>query len=99
MRRCGVCECTAEISHISSTADVRGGMSSERWKTPSNSVGPWGSPEPYVQLVRCLLPRATSLSLFDAIGSLRWTSETLTGPDLPNFVAEVAARAEPGTAG
>jgi len=49
--------------------------------------------------VRCLLPRATSVSLFDAIGSLRWTSETLTGPDLPNFVAEVAARAEPGTAG
>src|SRR6185369_3205679 len=47
---------------------------------------PWGSFEPYVQLVRSLLPRATSVSLFDATGTMRWTSETTTGADLLNLV-------------
>ncbi len=47
---------------------------------------PWGSFEPYVQLVRSLLPRATSVSLFDASGALRWSSETTTGPDLLHVV-------------
>jgi diguanylate cyclase (GGDEF)-like protein len=70
-------------------------------KTASTTMSPWGSPEPYVQLVRCLLPRAASVSLFDAAGNLHWTNETLTGPDLPNFVAEVvvAARATGGRPG
>src|SRR6185369_6654017 len=43
------------------------------------ATDPWGSFEPYVQLVRSLLPRATSVSLFDATGTMRWTSETTTG--------------------
>ena len=51
---------------------------------PSNknetTPDPWGSFEPYVQLVRSLLPRATSVSLFDAAGAMRWSSETTTGP-------------------
>src|SRR5512142_2565039 len=47
---------------------------------------PWGSFEPYVQLVRSLLPRATSVSLFDAAGAMRWSSETTTGPDLLDVV-------------
>ncbi len=47
---------------------------------------PWGSFEPYVQLVRSLLPRASSVSLFDASGDLRWSSETTTGPDLVHVV-------------
>jgi diguanylate cyclase (GGDEF)-like protein len=47
---------------------------------------PWGSFEPYVQLVRSLLPRATSVSLFDGTGTLRWTSETTTGPDFHSLV-------------
>ena len=74
---------------------------SELRNTPSTTTSPWGSPEPYVQLVRCLLPRTASVALFDATGDLRWTSETLSGPDLPNFVAEVAAaaRATPGRPG
>jgi len=50
------------------------------------ATDPWGSFEPYVQLVRSLLPRATSVSLFDATGTMRWTSETTTGPDLLNLV-------------
>jgi diguanylate cyclase (GGDEF)-like protein len=76
-------------------------MSSEPRTISSTTASPWASPEPYVQLVRCLLPRASSVSLFDAGGSLRWTSETLSGPDLPNFVAEVivTARAVPGRPG
>ncbi len=53
----------------------------------------WGSPDPYVQLFRCLLPRASSVALFDAAGNLKWTSDTLAGPDLPHFVAEVVAEA------
>ena len=68
-------------------------MSSEARKIPSTPASPWGSPDPYVQLIRCLLPRASSVTLFDASGSLRWTSETLAGPDLPHFVAEVVAEA------
>ncbi len=57
---------------------------------PSNkneqTPDPWGSFEPYVQLVRSLLPRATSVSLFDATGGMRWSSETTTGPDFHSFV-------------
>jgi diguanylate cyclase (GGDEF)-like protein len=49
---------------------------------------PWGSFEPYVQLVRSLLPRATGVSLFDATGTLRWTSETATGSDFQNLIEE-----------
>ena len=63
-------------------------MSSEPRNISSSISSPWGSSDPYVQLVRCLLPRASSVSLFDAAGALRWTSETLSGPDLPNFVAK-----------
>src|SRR5579872_1672586 len=47
---------------------------------------PWGSFEPYVQLVRSLLPRATSVALYDGTGELRWSSETTTGPDLHDRV-------------
>jgi diguanylate cyclase (GGDEF)-like protein len=47
---------------------------------------PWGSFEPYVQLVRSLLPRASSVSLFDAAGGMRWSSETTTGPDFHSLV-------------
>ncbi len=66
-----------------------------------STTSPWGSPEPYVQLVRSLLPRAGSVSLFDAEGELRWSSETLTGPDLPHFVAEALSSAHnnPSSAG
>src|SRR5689334_7205823 len=49
---------------------------------------PWGSFEPYVQLVRSLLPRATGVSLCDATGTMRWSSETTTGPDFHTVVEE-----------
>jgi len=57
-------------------------LSTKNEQTPD----PWGSFEPYVQLVRSLLPRATSVSLFDATGTMRWTSETTTGPDFYDLV-------------
>jgi diguanylate cyclase (GGDEF)-like protein len=56
---------------------------------------PWGSFEPYVQLVRSLLPRATSVSLFDATGAMRWSSETTTGPDFFSLVEEAVSTAGP----
>jgi diguanylate cyclase (GGDEF)-like protein len=56
--------------------------SNENEQTPD----PWGSFEPYVQLVRSLLPRATGVSLFDAAGGMRWSSETTTGPDFHSLV-------------
>jgi diguanylate cyclase (GGDEF)-like protein len=52
---------------------------------------PWGSFEPYVQLVRSLLPRASSVSLFDAEGGMRWASETTTGPDFHSLVENALA--------
>ena len=56
---------------------------------PGRSGGrpdPWGSFEPYAQLVRSLLPRTTAVCVFDANAELRWSSETTTGPDLGTLV-------------
>ena len=60
---------------------------------------PWGSFEPYVQLIRSLLPRATSVAIFDAAGELRWTSETTTGPDLVHLIEEILPHAREDRAG
>ena len=46
------------------------------WMSFENSM------EPYAQLVRSLLPRAASVSLFDSTGKLLWTSAQATNPDL-----------------
>jgi diguanylate cyclase (GGDEF)-like protein len=53
----------------------------------------WGSFEPYVQLIRSLLPRASSVAIFDAQGEMRWSSETTTGPDLAHFIEEILPHA------
>src|ERR1700748_47798 len=57
------------------------------------STDPWDSFEPYVQLIRSLLPRATSVALFDTKGDLRWSSETTTGPDLINVLDDALTTA------
>ena len=59
-------------------------------------LDPWGSFEPYAQLVKSLLPRATGILLFDSRGEMRWSSETTTGPDLINLIddALLAARSD-----
>jgi diguanylate cyclase (GGDEF)-like protein len=62
---------------------------------------PWGSLEPYAQLVRSLLPRCESVAVFDTQGKLRWSDDTTTGPDLINLVDDTlyAARTEKQSSG
>jgi diguanylate cyclase (GGDEF)-like protein len=58
----------------------------EQANKEETTVDPWGSFEPYVRLVRSLVPRATSVALYDSAAKLRWSSETSTGPDLQDLV-------------
>jgi diguanylate cyclase (GGDEF)-like protein len=57
--------------------------------------------EHYFRLVRSLLPRASSLAIFNVAGELLWSSETMTGPDLMNVVEDslISARSSEGGAG
>jgi diguanylate cyclase (GGDEF)-like protein len=57
--------------------------------------------DPYVRLVRSLLPRTTCIAMFGASGELLWSTDTMTGPDLMNIVddALLSAGANPGGAG
>lgn len=52
------------------------------------------SMEPYAQLVRSLLPRTASLSLFDSAGKLLWSSAANTNPDLFALVLQAIAQIE-----
>jgi diguanylate cyclase (GGDEF)-like protein len=52
------------------------------------------SMEPYAQLVRSLLPRAASTSLFDNSGKLLWSSAASTNPDLFALVLQAIAHLE-----
>ena len=52
------------------------------------------SMEPYAQLVRSLLPRAASVSLFDNTGKLLWSSAASTNPDLFALVLQAIAQLE-----
>src|SRR2546429_9832037 len=38
--------------------------------------------EPYVHLVRCLMPRTSCVAMFGPAGELAWSSESMLGPDL-----------------
>ena len=52
------------------------------------------SMEPYAQLVRSLLPRASSLCLFDHTGKLLWSSVANTNPELFALVLQSIAQLE-----
>ena len=52
------------------------------------------SMEPYAQLVRSLLPRATSVSLFENTGKLLWSSAASANPDLFALVLQAIAQLE-----
>jgi len=67
----------------------------------SGGQDPWGSFDPYAQLVKSLMPRASSVAVFDTLGELRWSSETTTGPDLVHLVEQTlhAASTDKGNAG
>ena len=65
-------------------------------ETTSNSAAEkeiWKKLEPYAQLVSSLLPRADAISVFDAEGWLRWTTESTQGPDLPAAIQELLEHA------
>src|SRR5579864_9195317 len=72
---------------------------------PATTVSSSGPPaarfEPYFRLVRSLLPRASSLSIFGVGGEAVWSSDTMSGPDLLNVVEDalIAARSSQGGAG
>ena len=59
--------------------------------------------EPYVRLVRCLMPRTTCVAMFGPAGDLAWSSEATLGPDLDltSLVDEalLAGRSNPDSAG
>src|SRR5262245_47693624 len=50
------------------------------------------SMEPYAQLVRSLLPRASALCLFDHTGKLLWSSVADTNPELFALVLQSIAQ-------
>ena len=54
----------------------------------------WKNLDPYSQLIRSLLPRTASVSVFDANADLRWSTESTTGPDLPHVVQESLQKAQ-----
>lgn len=56
---------------------------------PPSETAIWKKLEPYAQLVTSLLPRADAVSVFDAEGGLRWTTEFTSGPDLPSAIQEL----------
>ena len=59
----------------------------------------WDALEPYAQVMRALLPRVRSVTVFDKTGKLRWATEATTGPDLIHLVAELRADARADSAG
>ena len=59
---------------------------SEHNELPAGQVGPRF--EPYVRLLRSLLPRVSSVALFGPEGELKWTTDTMLGPDLTSAVDE-----------
>jgi hypothetical protein len=67
----------------------------------SEATTPWSSLEPYTQLLRALLPRMSSLSVFDARGHMHWSSEMSVSPELSGAVASAARDSahDPGSFG
>jgi diguanylate cyclase (GGDEF)-like protein len=49
---------------------------------------PWSSLEPYTQLLRALLPRMNSLSVFDARGHMHWSSEGSVAPEISTAIVD-----------
>jgi diguanylate cyclase (GGDEF)-like protein len=64
---------------------------------PRKPPDPWGGFDPYAQLCRTLLPRTQGVSMFDAKGAPRWSSDAAPGPELQTIVAGALAHA--GSAG
>ena len=65
------------------------------------NADPRDSYDPYVQLVRSLLPRSHSVALFDAGARMHWSSDPNLGPDLYDLIESTleAAGSSPQGAG
>ena len=61
--------------------------------------GQWSSLEPYAQLVRSLMPRTSSIAVFDARAQLRWSNDSATWPELVHAVEASIADAAADAAG
>lgn len=61
----------------------------------------WKNLDHFAQLIRVLMPRTTSMNVFDAHVNLRWSNETTVGPDLPHLVQDslATAQADPSAPG
>jgi len=74
---------------------------------PHGSEGPgkpadaWSGFEPHAQLCRSLLPRASTVAIFDARGGLRWSTDQAAADGLKPVVADAvaAARSAPESPG
>jgi diguanylate cyclase (GGDEF)-like protein len=68
-----------------------------------HSVLPDAQPEarfdPYIRLLRSLLPRASCVALFGDSGELMWSTDPTLGPDLLNAVDDALIGARAGTTG
>jgi diguanylate cyclase (GGDEF)-like protein len=53
--------------------------------------------DPYGQLLRMLVPRASGIGFYDARGTTLWMAEDYDGPDPQPFVMEALAKAPPAT--
>lgn len=60
-------------------------MSDSRTTDPPAALSQ-SSFEPYAQLIRSLLPRTSSVALFDASARMLWSSDPTLGPDLHDLV-------------
>jgi len=49
----------------------------------------WDALEPYAQVMRALLGRVVSVTVFDKAGKLRWSTEATTGPDLIHVIDDM----------
>lgn len=78
-------------------------MVSEAMHASLHTDLPVGQPEarfdPYVRLLRSLLPRASCVALFGGNGDLMWSTEQTLGPDLLNAVDDALLGARAGTTG
>jgi diguanylate cyclase (GGDEF)-like protein len=64
---------------------------------PQHLNGGKPSLEPYGQLLKMLVPRATGIGFYDARGATLWLAEDYGGPDPRPLVAEALAKAPPAT--
>ena len=84
-----------EIVQASTTEPQWSAGMTDRSHQAQETVEPSASFEPYLQLVRSVLPRATSVALYDAAGRLQWTTDATAGPDLHDLIENALQAGNP----